>query len=902
MAGSDIKKSSDKRREKTPLMRQYHEIKEQYPGTLLLFRVGDFYETFSEDAVTISRELGITLTRRNNAGDQTPLAGFPYHALDSYLPRLVKKGHRVAVCDQAEDPAQAKAAGRKLVNREISEIVTPGVTLSDKVLERNRNNYIASLHAAGERYGVAFADISTGEFAVTEVSADELAEVLASISPSEILLSKRAKASMPESLGGYTTTWMEEWIYEGKYGYDVLLEHFRTHSLKGFGVEELEAAHVAAGALLHYVRENQKASLGHLRSMYAFENSGYMMLDPSTKRNLELMTSLQQGGKEGTLISILDETGTPMGSRMLRKWLMRPLKQLEEIRNRIQAVEVLHIRHDLRRRLHEILREIGDLERLVSRICVKRANARELKQLQDSLSRIPEIKEALGELEEPLLVQIRDQLEHLGELQDRIDAALVDDPPAGLRDGGFIREGYSPELDEIRDIARNGKEYVARIQKELVESTGIPSLKLGYNKVFGYYIEVTNAHKEKVPEEFIRKQTLVNAERYITPELKEVEEKILSSEERSQTLEQELFQELLEYVAGHAGPVQQNADALARIDCLQSLAEVAYRYNYVKPKVNGGSAITIRGGRHPVVERSLPRGEPFIPNDITLDTEKQQILMITGPNMAGKSIILRQTGLIVLLAQVGSFVPAKEAEIGLVDKIFTRVGASDNLAAGESTFLVEMNEAANILNNASPRSLILLDEIGRGTSTFDGLSIAWSLAEYLHNQPSVAARTLFATHYHELNELEELYERIVNYNVQVKEHKGKIIFLRKLVRGGADHSYGIQVAAMAGLPELLIHRAREILGNLESHSLDVTRSSGTMEKGAAGKKKAAQQAVRKIGKQPQIPQMSLFQAELDPNLETVKNKLEGADPNRMTPVEALMLLAELKRTLESRDH
>ncbi len=888
----------NKKKETTPLMRQYQEIKEQYPGTLLLFRVGDFYETFSDDAVTISRELGITLTRRNNAGDQTPLAGFPYHALDSYLPKLVKKGHRVAVCDQSEDPAQAKAAGRKLVNREITEIVTPGVTLSDKVLDRNHNNYIASLHSSGDRYGLAVADISTGEFAVSELAAKDLREVLSSFSPSEILMSKKGKVAVPEWLAEHNMTWMEEWIYEGQYGYDLLLEHFRTHSLKGFGVEELETAHVAAGALLHYVRENQKASLGHLRSMYAFENSGFMMLDPSTKRNLELMTSLQQGGKEGTLISILDQTGTPMGSRLLRKWLMRPLKELDEIRNRLKAVEVLHIRHDLRQLLRDILKEIGDLERLVSRICVKRANARELKQLHDSLSKIPAVKEALADLEEPMMVAIHDDLEILGELQERIDAALVDDPPAGLRDGGFIREGYSGELDEVRDIARNGKEYVARIQKELVDRTKIPSLKLGYNKVFGYYIEVTNAHKEKVPDDFIRKQTLVNAERYITPELKEIEEKILSSEERSQVMEQELFQKLLDYVAEQAGLIQQNADALARIDCVQSLAEVAYRYNYVKPTVNDETAITIRGGRHPVVERSLPQGEPFIPNDITLDTEKQQILMITGPNMAGKSIILRQTGLIVLLAQVGSFVPAKEAEIGVVDKIFTRVGASDNLAAGESTFLVEMNEAANILNNASPKSLILLDEIGRGTSTFDGLSIAWSLAEYLHNQPSVAARTLFATHYHELNELEQLYERIVNYNVQVKEHKGKIIFLRKLVRGGADHSYGIQVAAMAGLPELLILRAREILGNLESHSLDVTQSSGTLEKGASAKKKAARKMVQNVDKQPPIPQMSLFQSELDPHLETVKNKLEGADPNRMTPVEALMLLAELKRLLD----
>lgn len=949
------------RKEMTPLMRQYHEIKEKHPGTLLLFRVGDFYETFSDDAITISRELGITLTRRNNAGDQTPLAGFPYHALDSYLPKLVKKGFRVAVCDQAEDPAQAKAAGRKLVNREITEVVTPGVTLSDKVLDRNRNNYVAAVHPGPRAYGLAFADISTGEFSVSELPLKELREVLASLAPAEILVCKKLKSSVPDWLSQYVITWQEEWIYEGRYGYDVLLEHFGTHSLKGFGVEELETAHVAAGALLHYVRENQRASLGHLRTLSTFDNTGYMMLDASTKRNLELITSMQQGGTEGTLISILDQTGTAMGGRLLRKWLMRPLKDLEEIRHRLQAVEVLHIRHELRQQLREILREIGDMERLVSRICVKRANARELRQLNDSLNRIPTLRELLSDAEESLLKKIVEQLTLLPELQDRIGAALVDDPPASIRDGGVIRDGYSDELDEIRDIARHGKEYIARIQKDLVERTRIPSLKLGYNRVFGYYIEVTNAHKDKVPDDFIRKQTLVNAERYITPELKEIEEKILSSEERSQVLEQELFMELLDAVAEHAEPVQKNADALAQLDCLQSLAEVAYRYNYVKPSVNEGTAIEIRGGRHPVVERFLPQGEPFIPNDITVDSETDQILMITGPNMAGKSIILRQAGLIVLLAQVGSFVPAREAKIGVVDKIFTRVGASDNLAAGESTFLVEMNEAANILNNASPRSLILLDEIGRGTSTFDGLSIAWSLAEYLHNQPSVAAKTLFATHYHELNELENLYERIVNYNILVKEHKGRIIFLRKLVRGGADHSYGIQVAAMAGLPQLLILRAREILGNLESHSLDVTQSAGTLEEGrkggdggdrgrpsgregviahggdeetertgddgepgrgdqsgrgdqtsqrgqtgkeasvAARKKAAAREALRQTERQGVITQMSLFQSEIDPNLETVRNKLESVDPNRITPIEALMLVTELRRTLMRSD-
>jgi len=575
---------------------------------------------------------------------------------------------------------------------------------------------------------------------------------------------------------------------------------------------------------------------------------------------------------------------------------MRPLKKLKPIEERLNAVEALNIRHETRRQLRDELEQVGDLERLISRICVGRTNARDMRQLQLSLAQIPRLRMAINELEEPMLVGVRDRLKSLAEVQDRIGRAIVDDPPAGLRDGGYIRDGYSKELDELRDVARNGKKYIAKIQKELSVQTGISSLKLGYNKVFGYYIEVTNAHKNKVPDTFIRKQTLVNAERYITPELKEIEEKILSAEERMNTLEYDLFQELQVYVSEYAEPIQDLARAVAELDCLQSLAEVAFRYNYVKPSVGDDDVIEIEKGRHPVVERSLPMGEPFIPNDIRLNNQSEQILIITGPNMAGKSIVLRQTGLITLLAQVGSFVPAEGAHIGLVDKIFTRVGASDNLAAGESTFLVEMNEAANILNNATPRSLILLDEVGRGTSTFDGLSIAWSLAEYLHNQAGVAAKTLFATHYHELNELETLYDRIVNYNVQVREHDGKVIFLRKLVRGGADHSYGIQVAGMAGLPGIVIERAREILHNLESHSLDITNSNGTLTEGAK-KQQSARKAIKQIEKQDPLPQLSLFGGQIDPRLENVKERLEASDPNRMSPIESLLLVAELKRLL-----
>ncbi len=890
---------SPKTKSKTPLMRQYDEVKEKHPGTILLFRVGDFYETFADDAELVSKELGITLTKRNNGGDQTPLAGFPYHALDTYLPKLVKRGHRVAVCEQVEDPSEAKDAGRKVVNREVTEITTPGVTMSEKLLEHKRNNYAAAIYWAGGTAGVAFADVSTGEFALSQVHKNQVTDLLQSISPSEILLSKSKKNSVPSELQDHNITFIEDWVYEGDYGYNLLTDHFETHSLKGFGVEDLNVAQIAAGALMHYIQETQKASLGHIKRLHAFENQEFMSLDGSTKRNLELITSIQEGGTEGTLISILDDTLTAMGGRLLRKWIMRPLKRLKPISRRLNAVEALHVNHEVRENLREELEQVGDLERLISRICVGRANARDLMQLKLSLAQVPRIKMQFSQLEEPLLNDIRDRLKLLIEVQERIEKAIKEDPPASVRDGGIFKDGFNEELDELRDVARNGKNYIAKIKEELAQETGINSLKIGYNKVFGYYIEVTNTHKDKVPEHFIRKQTLVNSERYITPELKEVEEKILSSEERSKTLEYELFEELRLYVSEFADQVQQIAQALAELDCLQSFAEVSYRNNYCKPSMADDQVIDIKKGRHPVVEKTLPPGEPFIPNDIHLENEDEQILIITGPNMAGKSIILRQTGLIVLLAQIGCFVPAEKAHLGLVDKIFTRVGASDNLAAGESTFLVEMNEAANILNNATRNSLILLDEVGRGTSTFDGLSIAWALAEYLHNQPSVAAKTLFATHYHELNELENMYEHIVNYNVQVKEHEGKVIFLRKLVRGGADHSYGIQVADMAGLPSIVIERAKEILKNLESHSLDITDSNGTLAEGAKKKAVAAKKAAKDMDKQEQIEQMSLFQTQLDPRIEQLIDKLEASDPNRMTPIESLMLVSELKKLVEN---
>lgn len=883
------------KKKQTPLMRQYFDVKEKHPGTILLFRVGDFYETFSDDAVLISKELGITLTKRNNGGDQTPLAGFPYHALDNYLPKLVKRGFRVAICEQTENPDEAKEAGRKIVNREVTEITTPGVTMSSKLLDHKRNNYIASIYWAGGTAGVAFSDISTGEFALSQVSSRELDSLLQSIQPSEILVQKKLKNKLEKPVQKFNITTIEDWVYEGDYGYSQLTDHFETHSLKGFGVEDLEIAHVAAGALLHYMHETQKSSLGHLKRLYAYENADYMALDGSTKRNLELVSTMQEGGSEGSLVSILDDTCTAMGGRLLRKWIMRPLKQVKPIERRLEAVDILKKDHNRRDQLRDELDQVGDLERLISRISVGRTNARDLKQLQLSLAQIPRVKMQIANLDDELLSNINDRLKLLIEVQERINKAIMDDPPVSIRDGGLIKDEFDENLDELREIARNGKKYIAEIKNKLAKESGISSLKIGYNKVFGYYIEVTNTHKDKVPEHFIRKQTLVNSERYITPELKEVEEKVLSAEDRSKTLEGELFEELRLYVAEFADDVQQIAAAIAELDCLQSFAEVAFRSNYARPVINTDDQLDVKKGRHPVVEKTLDAGDPFIPNDLYLDNSEFQILMITGPNMAGKSIILRQAGLIVLMAQVGCFVPAESATIGLVDKIFTRVGASDNLAAGESTFLVEMNEAANILNNATPKSLILLDEVGRGTSTFDGLSIAWALSEYLHNKPEVAAKTLFATHYHELNELESRYERIKNFNVQVKEHDGKVIFLRKMIRGGADHSYGIQVASMAGLPEVVIQRAKEILSNLESHSLDVSHEENGAVKQTVSKKEAAKRTVKQVESQEQLPQMTLFGSQMDPNVETLLNKLDAADPERMTPIEALMLLSELKR-------
>ena len=878
-------------------MRQYNQIKEEHPQTILLFRVGDFYETFGSDAELVSRELGITLTKRNNGGDQTPLAGFPFHALDSYLPKLVNKGHKVAICEQTEDPESAKKAGRKIVEREVTEITTPGLSLSEKVLNHNRNNYIFSIYKEGTTLGCAFADISTGEFGALECEDQEIDAILSMFEPSELVIAASQKKWANERFSFLNISLAGSWMYEGEYPRDQLLSHFNTHSLKGFGVESMELAQRAAGVLLQYIKDNQKRVMGHIRRMYRYEQSDYMSLDSSTKRNLELSSSMHEGKLEGSLISVLDQTITPMGGRLLRRWLTHPLKKLDSIQLRLNRVEILFEQRNVRTDIRESLKKIGDLERLISRICVGRCSARDIRQLGYSFQVIPELMAHTAELESDTLGQELQSLPDSSEWVDYIEKHIADEPPATIRDGGIIRTGWNPELDELRDIAQNGKKYIAKIKDALTQEVGIPTLKIGYNKVFGYYIEVTNAHKDKVPDHFIRKQTLVNAERYITPELKEIEEKILSAEDKSKALEADLFEQVREHIAQFADGIQRIATVISTLDVYQSLAQIAFTNGYVKPELDQGSTLEIIKGRHPVVERSLPVGEPFIPNDIRLDQQDEQIMIITGPNMAGKSIILRQTGLIVLLAQIGSYVPAERARIGLVDKIFTRVGASDNLAAGESTFLVEMNEAANILNNATEHSLILLDEVGRGTSTFDGLSIAWALAEYLHNHVPVAAKTLFATHYHELNALESMYERIINYNVQVREHEGKVVFLRKLVRGGADHSYGIQVANMAGLPKELIQRAQVILEELEGQRLEIQDSSENIAQTKV-RKDAGKHLSNKVQPLAETDQMSLFTVATDPVLEELRNKLEAIDPNKLSPMQALLLIDEWKKLLD----
>ena len=883
-------------------MRQYQEVKDAYPETVLLFRVGDFYETFGEDAKLVSKELGITLTNRNNGGDQTPLAGFPHHAVESYLPKLVKNGYKVAICDQTEDPETAKKAGKKIVSREVTEVATPGVTLSDHVLDRSRNNYLLSLcpekatigkEVGDLRVGVAYTDASTGECGVCEYSMAELPHFKQFLEPAEVILPEPWRR---QGIYGYEqipTSSVGDWVYEGDASYGVLTDHFGTHSLKGFGVEEMPLAQKAMAGLLTYLHETQKSVLRQIRTIRVLDPNQYMTLDDVTRLNLELTQRSATKVEEGALVTLLDRTETPFGGRLLRQWLHRPLKSLAPIEERLERVDGLFRHHEFRQSLRQILHGFPDIERIMTRVVLGRSTPRDLGSIQSALERIPSL---MSEFEKS--VSIHKDLEPLHPLLQRVhshealrtelDTHLEAELPAQLGDGSTFKEGISAELDEARALSRDSKGVLATMKQELIEQTGISSLKLGYNRVFGYYIEVTKARKEPIPESFIRKQTLTNAERYVTPELKELEERILDAEETTQRLEKALFDELTSSVAEHAEALSETTSALAELDVLTSFAEVSFRQGYRRPEVHDGTSLHIVKGRHPVVETLLGSDEPFIPNHLTLDPASRQIMMITGPNMAGKSVILRQTGLIVLMAQLGCFVPAEEASIGLVDKIFTRVGASDNLAGGESTFLVEMNEAANILNNATPKSLILLDEIGRGTSTFDGLSIAWAMAEYLHEEPSVAAKTLFATHYHELNELADRYPRIVNANVSVKEHNGAIIFLRKLVEGGADHSYGIQVAALAGLPGPVLRRAREILQSLENQELSVDqpdKASSVSQIGLFGP-----DTLRTS--EPIGPESSLSPAE-----EALLDKMKALELERLSPMDAFQLLLELKQSL-----
>jgi DNA mismatch repair protein MutS len=882
-------------------MKQYVQMKAKYPDTVLLFRLGDFYETFEEDAKITSRVLGLTLTKRNNgAAGNIPLAGFPYHALDTYMPKLLKAGYRVAVCEQLEDPKFAKG----IVKRDVIEVVTPGVAFSDNVLEQKQNNYLiavslpSAIAAASDLIGMAFIDVSTGEFSASEFPFDQIKEQIAGLQPSEILVQKRDKESIERLLAGLTKgifTKLDDWIFNFDYAYELLINQFKTHTLKGFGIEEYRPGIVAAGAVMNYLQETQKTNILHIRKIVPYNTSEHINLDLSTKRNLEITRSVE-GREDGTLFWVLDRTQTPMGGRLLKKWINQPLKKIEPIAQRLEAVRELTRGTDLRRELAGILSHIGDLERLISKICTNRANPREVASMKGMLTHIAELKIFLEKYpglktkasESSTLQVIRDRLQPLDQLITTIATALDDDPPLTLADGGVIRKGYNNELDDLRDITLNGKTWIANLQKSERERTGISSLKIGFNNVFGYYIEITNAQKDKLAEgRYIRKQTLANAERYITPELKEYEEKILHAEEKIVSLETELFNNLRLKIAEFADILQNNARLIALLDCFISLAEVAVEQHYIEPSIDNGTGIRIIGGRHPVIEKLLPPGESYTANDVILDNENNQILIITGPNMSGKSSYLRQAGLIVLLAQIGSFVPAKEAHIGIVDKIFTRVGASDNIASGESTFLVEMHEAANIVNTATSRSLILLDEVGRGTSTFDGISIAWALTEYLHNR--IGAKTLFATHYHELNELADLFPRIKNLKVEVREYGDKVIFLHKVTPGFADHSYGIQVAQMAGLPEEVTDRAKGILKNLEGSELNVHGE------GSAGPE--IQGSVTTKGRiAPAEIQLTLFELKDD----KLREELKEIDIDKITPLEAIQKLAELKKKITSK--
>ena len=856
-------------------MQQHKAIKAKYPDAILLFRVGDFYETFGEDAIHASRVLGITLTKRNNgAAASSELAGFPHHALDTYLHKLVKAGFRVAVCDQLEDPKQAKG----IVKRGVTELLTPGTATNDKLLEKENNNFLASLHFTSNGYGLAFLDISTGEFFIAEGNKEYADKLLQSLRPAEIIFPRNRQTEFRETFGQkFYTYHLEEWIFQESYAMESLLKHFQTHSLKGFGIEQTHLGIIAAGAILHYLKDTEHAHLEHISSLHKLEETDYLWMDRFTIRNLELLSN---GTNEGSsLLQVMDNTVSAMGARLLRRWMVLPLKDKHRIEERLNTVEALIKDVTLRQELRTLIRQCGDLERLIARLPLKKINPREVAQLGRSLQLSATVKKLCAASELPALQRIADTINPCSLIEEKIKTIIEENPPAAIGKGAVIRNGVHSELDELRNIASSGKEYLLQIQQRESEATGIPSLKISFNNVFGYYLEVTHTHKSKVPETWIRKQTLTNAERYITPELKTYEEKITGAEENILRLESQIYDNLLQDLQEYIGPVQINAQALGLLDCLSCFAENAIQHRYVKPVISEEAVLDIKEARHPVIECQLPPGEPYISNNISLDQEDQQIIILTGPNMSGKSALLRQTGLIVLMSHMGSFVPASEAVIPLTDKIFTRVGASDNLSGGESTFMVEMNETASIINNLSKRSLILLDEIGRGTSTYDGISIAWSIAEYLHESP-LRPKTLFATHYHELNELEEKFSRIKNYHITNREAGNKVIFLRKLARGGSVHSFGIHVARMAGMPPSLLERANEVLKQLEN------QRSGNNDL----KESLKQMPERKL-------QLNIFDVHSQ-TFEEIRTIISGLDINRLTPVEALLKLQEIKSKLQ----
>ena len=874
------KTSSKKVVKETPLMKQYNQIKARHPQALLLFRVGDFYETFGEDAITASKILGIVLTqRKNGAAGAVELAGFPHHSLDTYLPKLVRAGQRVAICDQLEDPKMTKT----IVKRGVTELVTPGVSFNDQVLDTKKNNFVCSVHFEKNQTGIAFLDVSTGEFLVAQGTNEYCEKLIQGFEPTEIIYNKRKSKDFDELFGNsYYSFRLEDWIYTEDYALESLNKHFGTKSLKGFGLENLDDAIIAAGSIVHYLSENQHDRLGHIRNISRIEEERYVWLDRFTIRNLELISSPHENAT--TLIDILDCTKTAMGGRMMKRWMVLPLKDLKPVQDRLECVQSLYNDEENSFALGERLKSISDLERLISKVAVGKINPREVLQLKRTLLQLGPIKELVSKMSSDIIQGITKRIDPCEKLLSKIESMLHEEAAVQIGKGKVIADGFEKELDDLRAISSSGKDYLADLQKRESERTGITSLKIGFNNVFGYYIEVRNTHKDKVPEEWIRKQTLVNAERYITEELKEYESKILGAEDKIYVIESKLYQDLVYAMSDFTQQIQLSALLVAQLDTLLSFAEVARANDYVMPVVNESYAINIKNGRHPVIEKQLPVGEPYISNDVYLDNDTQQIMMITGPNMSDKSALLRQTALISLMAQMGSFVPASSAELGLVDKVFTRVGASDNISSGESTFMVEMNETSSILNNLSNRSLILLDEIGRGTSTYDGISIAWAISEYLHEHPQYKAKTLFATHYHELNDMTNRYERIKNFNVSVKEIGKKILFLRKLVEGGSEHSFGIHVAKLAGMPKQVLSRAEQMLVQLEA-SHEMSGNSTTTKK--VSKKSKSSEEVEDM-------QLSFFQLN-DPVLEQIRDELVTIDINTLTPVEALMKLNEIKK-------